>query len=237
MENIERIEKYIIGAMSDEEKIAFEQEMKNDPILHQEVEEVRDLILGVQVKGFSEDLQNYRIPEEKSGEQPTTKVRRLNIQKWSAIAASLVIILMAGYWLFPKSGTSDLDGVFYTDPGLPTQMSENREYNFYDAMVDYKRGDYAEALRKWDNTNSTIGNDTLSFYKGMAEMYTGSLEKAQSMLEAITSESDLYLKAQWRLVEINIKQKNYDQAKKILQDIPQDFHEDYDKVLDYLNKK
>ena len=140
----ERIEAYILDTLSKDERTRLEEEMQSDPELANQVEIQRTLIYSVETLGLKQKLQAIAAKESIASNasiKPEAKVRSL-IPRSLAIAASFLVLLAAGWWAFKGASSSaagDIDDIFYADPGLPTKMGENDEFNFYDAMVDYKR--------------------------------------------------------------------------------------------------
>src|SRR5690606_23244373 len=73
---------------------------------------------------------------------------------------------------------------FVPDPGLPTTMSSTNNYTFFDAMVNYKQGDYKTAIKKWETLEAAnTENDTLIYFLGVAHLAKGNTEDAISYLE------------------------------------------------------
>ena len=241
MEKFQKIEDYILGHLSGEELIRFENELREDEALRVEVDQMRRLILGVSSYGLKSELQKYSIPESTSSSITAggRNKKIISLGKWR-IAASVLIIVLAGWWVFEYNSNQsvDMDKVFYQDPGLPTTMSETAHYSFYDAMVDYKFGRYREAIEKWDKVTGDIGRDTLVFYKGMAYLGLNELEKSKSLLQSIPMDSPMHIKAKWYMIKILIKQNKFMEAKAALEDMEP--HPDYDreeamKLLESLN--
>ena len=80
----ERIDRYILGQMSEEDKTAFEAELSADSELKHEYELQREIILATQRLHFKRHLQNI----EKQARQKRRKMIR-TISSWS-IAAAIV---------------------------------------------------------------------------------------------------------------------------------------------------
>ena len=63
-------------------------------------------------------------------------------------------------------------------------MSSNSNYEFYDAMVNYKQGDYKTAIEKWNVLKTkTPNNDTLNYFLGVAHLANENEVNAISFLE------------------------------------------------------
>ncbi len=117
METIEKIESYLEGKMTAEEKSVFEQEVQNNPELKEEVEMLNDIILEVKKEGekdfmkmvhqWEKEIVAKEVLEEKTtGEAAKDeKVIPLNTQKKTGInwiiriaaAACIVLLIGIGY--------------------------------------------------------------------------------------------------------------------------------------------
>lgn len=250
MDNFELIERYLQNKMSESERSDFEFRMSTDIDLKTEVDDMRDLIIGIESHGLKNALKGRKIggSASNSSESESTDIdnivsinreRSFSFRSIAA-AASIAGIFFLG-WLILQSPANSEDQLFadafYTDPGLPTPMSETNNYSFYDAMVDYKMEKYDVALEKWNQSNLIIGIDTLNFYRGMANLNQEKLDQSLSFLEAIDNTSPLYNKANWYKVKILISQGKYQEAKSLLKTIPKTTNPYYDNILSYLKEK
>ncbi len=139
-EVFERIERYCLGKMSSAEKGAFEAELISNPELKSEVEIFKQSVLAVKMNAFKNALQN--IPESSEA------VTKIKSYRWLYAAASVVVLLSAGWYFFLRTSENDrLFAQYVTvDPGLPVPMSASDDFAFHDAMVDYKNELYEKAI-------------------------------------------------------------------------------------------
>jgi hypothetical protein len=238
MENFDKIESYLLNRMDPDERAAFESEMQQNQSLRDEVEEMRSFILSVEYAGLKDSLKSYSIERDAAdtqGDSNTSgKIVPLFSRRIVAIAASIAVIIVAGTMIYNsvyKTGSS-LDHIFYPDPGLPTVMSETSEYNFYDAMVDYKMGKYELALEKW-NKHTGVGADTLAYYKAMAHLNLDNWQEAEGLLLSLPAESAFSQKAKWYLVYSAVQQGDTSEARSLLLQLPDTIHgyQTVDKML------
>lgn len=215
----EKIDAFLLGRMNDEEKKQFELEMENDTELAQLVEVERTLMYSIETLELKNKLKTIANQEsQETIENPEATVRNL-FRRNMAIAASFLVLLAAGVWMWNSSSNgsgNELDSIFYTDAGLPTKMSGSDHYVFYDGMVDYKREEYTEALSKWEKVNSGIGKDTIQYYQAMALIGLNNYEEAIAMLGLLTRNSDFYFNAKWYEVYCLIKQGKKEEARNLL---------------------
>lgn len=243
-EDFELLERYILDQMERDEKQEFEQRLARDPELASQCHQLRDQIMAIGYINLKEKLNSFQVPMEtkpegeESGQNVNTHEieKRYRLKPWIGVAATIILLVSILYFatdLWYKPG-ADLEKIFYQDPGLPTPMSETDRYRFFDAMVDYKAGKYEVALEKWNQTEE-LGQDTLTYYKGMALMGLGENHEALARLAEVPPTSSLGDKAKWYRVYILIQLDRYEEAYHLISSIP-DSIEGYDDVLDYLKQ-
>jgi len=98
-------------------------------------------------------------------------------------AAVIILLAVTGFWWFSTPQHKKLYSEYFTpDPGLPTVMSSNSNFEFYDAMVNYKQADYDLAIEKWDAIHGK--GDTLNYFLGVAHLANKNENLALSYLES-----------------------------------------------------
>lgn len=179
-ELLETIERYYNGSMAKEEQETFEKRLRQDVSFQQEVEDIKSLLLGIEMQALNEKMDEFHedLAIQMITGTPPSKVHFLHFRN---IAAAVVIIAGSlSFWFFNGSSSEKLYSTYFKpDPGLPTTMSTTAEYSFYDAMVSYKRGDYKTAISKWEKQAvKSPNNDTLTYFLGVANMAEKQLDKA-----------------------------------------------------------
>ncbi len=175
---LELFEAYLMDTMDVAEKQKFGQQLSNDNMLgkkfqnfKQQVSYIEESALRSKLEEFHGEYENTRaIGPNRSGQSSK------NLKKYM-IAASIALIAALGSILFLDGGSTEkklFDEHFSPDPGLPTVMGNNDNYAFYEAMVDYKQGNYGEAIKKWETLlGQRPNNDTLNYFLGVAYLATG----------------------------------------------------------------
>jgi len=240
MNNFDLIERYLLDQMTTDEKVAFEERMNNEPDLRAEKDAIAELILGVESLGLKNKLKGRRIGEGKDSNVVTMKPKSTFSFRRLAVAASIAALFFCGWWFLQPNFTGEdqlFAQAFVTDPGLATPMSETDNYNFYDAMVEYKMENYDKAIEVWTSVSSDIGKDTVDYYLGMAYLNKNEYDAAAKKLKSIDSNSPLSQKANWYLLSILIKEKKYTEAKEALKAVNPSTHPMYDEISKYLEKK
>lgn len=214
-EEFESIERYLTNAMTPEEHLAFKQRLKKDTILQNFVTENKVLFEAVETQSLKEQLDIYhaQIPKRKSINVSALQFRKI------AVAAAL-IIAAGSFWLLGNSSNEKLFTKYFTpDPGLSTTMSSTNNFEFYDAMVNYKHGDYETAIKKWQKLHiNNSQNDTLNYFLGIAYLANNNNNKAISFLSNVTKTSKSVFKndAYYYLGLAYLKADNMQLAKKNL---------------------
>lgn len=184
----ERIEQYILGHLNAQDMEGFELEMEENELLRQNYKEVKALILAVEEGALRNTLDNFH-QEMTNSEVDQTPSKKINAWAWAAAAAIALCIAGAVWILYPsESFHSRQFAQFYIeDPGLITAMSSESSYDFDRAMVEYKSGNYQEAIKRWEKLyQSNPENDTLNYFLGSAHLAKEETEPAIAYFQKVT---------------------------------------------------
>ena len=116
---LDRIDRYILGQMSDGEQKAFEKELTSDPDLRHEYELQREIILATQRAYFKRHLQNIE-------QQARLKRKRMirTVSTWS-IAAAIVCVCVVGVDMKYSSDLRNTSMLCYAETGAPLTRSDS----------------------------------------------------------------------------------------------------------------
>jgi len=191
----ERIERFLLGKMNEDELKQFKADLKRDEYLRDEVNLQAKLLATVESGSMSANasIQTAKMQESReplSGPEVARGKRPVSRYRWHAVAAALVAVVVS-VWYFglrPSHEEQLFEAYFVPPKGLITPMSATDNYLFYDAMVDYKQGDYPQAITKWrDLLEVQPKNDTLVFFIGAAYLAHGDAVKSTPYLEQSVS--------------------------------------------------
>lgn len=168
-ELFEAIESYYNHTMEEKERIDFEDKLKKDPNFRGLVEDTKTLLLGIENQSLKEKMDEFHKDIPKS----TLKHNSPKIGLWQFAkytVAAIFVIALGSYWYFEKPSNEKMYAKYFTpDPGLATTMSATDNFDFYDAMVNYKHGDYNIAISKWKKIQQKKPtNDTINYFLGVA---------------------------------------------------------------------
>jgi tetratricopeptide (TPR) repeat protein len=238
-EEWERMESYVLNTMPPDERVVFEKQLSGDDGLQAKLAEVRLLMLGVSEVVLQEKLATFH--RELQETAPVRSIRHMSstLKIWLAAAAVIVVMAMAAWFIFYGKNKDEkiYAAYFKPDPGLITAMSATDNYAFEEAMIHYKRGDYPAAIRAWDSLQKVRpGDDTLTYFLGIARLANGEAAAAQGYLEKVSRNNRSLFRedAFWYLGLALLKQGNSQAA---IRSIEQSTHAEREALLAELRKR
>ncbi|RYY57560.1 MAG: hypothetical protein EOO09_02180 [Chitinophagaceae bacterium] len=190
-EVLERIERYLTLRMEPGETAAFESELDTDPVLRAQTAEIRLLITGIREVSVAEQMKGFHAGLQAGKQEEQAPPRIGGLKRW-LVAASVIAVVGIGTWFALGRGPQQ-NGIYASyyekDPGLLSAMgSTSDNYDFDRAMIDYKKGDHAAAIKTWELlVKSSPANDTLNYFLGSAWLAQGDAPKALSYFNKVIS--------------------------------------------------
>lgn len=164
-DDTELIEWHLAGALSPDNANALKERKKNDQAFAKMVEEQEQLSTGFTALKEDDFRQNLR-KWEKNEIDATAKQRDLrpNWSNYVAIAASVLVLIVAGFGWFTHQDYTDEAIVerFYQQPPVGNMMSGGQEAqdvyltDFAEAHAALKKGDYPLAVELLENVSTQI---------------------------------------------------------------------------------
>jgi tetratricopeptide (TPR) repeat protein len=179
---MEKIEQYYNNTLSDTERRIFEEELKTNPALAEEV------AFWVQARAAAQAEAHARRKEEFAQLRqsfPTTKQR--NLWYTYAAAASVVLILGIGWWIYQSPITN------------------------YESQIS-KEWAAAYVEKNFTTLNTQMGNGTDSLQMGVSAFNSGDLIKAKAIFEALLQRDSSNAEAQKYAGIVALRRQDYDQA-------------------------
>ncbi|MFD1615554.1 tetratricopeptide repeat protein [Gelatiniphilus marinus] len=195
-ELLESVEKYLNNTMDAPNLKAFKSRLKNDFEFKTQVEDIKTLLLAIETQSLKEKLNDFhnqiKPKAEVNTNQENKKNTHINYRKFAVAAA--IVIAFGSIWFFSNPPNQKLYAKYFKpDPGLPTAMGSTDNYDFYDAMVNYKRGDYTLAISKWQTLLvQKPENDTLNYFLGVAHLANKNETEAIPFLERSVQSQDTF---------------------------------------------
>lgn len=208
---------YFADELDTEEKMQFEQKLKQDKSFNSAFKEYKLLHRGIEEKGMQDMLNDFQdeLDNKKKPKNPFGYAY--------AIAATLVIVIGITAWIifFTQDPAQRLyAATFKPDPGLATTMGEQSNYEFFEGMVNYKRAEYDKAIDRWEPLyNKAPDNDTLNYFLGVANLASDKTVEAKKYLEysKTQKQSVFYDDAHYYLALSQIKGNELEAAIKTLE--------------------
>ncbi|MFB6318426.1 tetratricopeptide repeat protein [Saccharicrinis sp. FJH54] len=218
----EQLERYILNLMDEDERQTMDAGIQSDAVLRDKVNEIRQLMEGIQEAELREIMNQFHQEIEKNRSSGRKRTVFLFSRPF-AVAASVIVILALSVYLFmrPDRNQRLFADYYRTDPGLVTAMSSsNADYEFDRGMVDFKTGDYQAAIKRWQPLlDSRPESDTLNYFIGSAYLAVRDAGSAIPKLEKVAEEmhSDFRNDASWYLALAYLLNNQNEKAINILQ--------------------
>jgi len=212
---------YIHDLLSEREKADFEQRLNIEPDLKIEFEKYSILVDGIKSyerERLKNEIKAAALQTDGRALHLDNNTRVLTRRRLYAIAATLIILLLPGYYVYQKATFSNrmYHEYYVQDPGLPIVMGEAENTTFNNAMIEYKDAKYTNALALFNQLLSKdIYNDSLNFYAGICCMETDNAEKSVELFSKINEmpSSRFYIPANYYIGLSYVKMKNFEAAK------------------------
>ena len=210
--NIETIEAYLKGDLSENERMTVEERMKSDRDFASQVEMLRDM--SVALKGdadrFNETLASVMISEKRK----VTKV--VPLRKWLVVAAAFAGLMIVFFLLNNSDPNNDLYAAYFEMPPENVITRSDQSATLLDqAIAAYKRAEYSEALSLFNAMDSK--STEVVFYTAMCQMAEGNHTLSAQLLESIQGTAgSLDSAVEWYLGLSYFQLENRDQARTVL---------------------
>ncbi|MDR1055820.1 MAG: hypothetical protein LBL90_08380 [Prevotellaceae bacterium] len=239
----EMIELYLQDRLSLEEKTGFEQKLLEDASFSQELDLMRSIITGIQMK---KDIEVWteleQIPTENKLKQIvseaekkynkrkelklTTKKRSLFISVFSSIAFILLLFFIG---IQPEYSSQKLYQQYHNLKDIewiPNRggilLNPDRQSHLNKALLLYQQQNYAEALAMINETINGLGQynipDQVVFFSAVCLSETNKDKESIEKLEYLSLKDDSEYKqeAQWQLALAYLKDEKRDESRKTL---------------------
>ena len=237
----ERIERFLEGSLTDEEKNLFSLEAESNPSLKHEMQ----LRIFADEAAKDKEMNDFRNQLNRiAGE---TRKKRVSMfmpirRKWYLAAASVSIALVSGlgalFLLRMPPSPAEIYKSYYHVP-KPIKIVRSAQGNQGDTfnrdMQIYASGNFAEASRRLLRYSS---NPAARFYAAVSLMETGQFMQAESLLRSIADDpSDLFSdQAEWYLALCLLMNNNSKEAMNRFSNIANSQNLFNDKASEILNR-
>ncbi|RMG87424.1 MAG: hypothetical protein D6714_02365 [Bacteroidetes bacterium] len=231
--------RYLSGDLSPKEKSAFEQELKRNPALSAEFDELRGIVsdLETEIQSAKKDAEVQATIEKIGQAYFGTQPRRVQgvvfyLKKYGAVAAILLTLICLPF-LFHSGSLYDQ---YAQHPEAHFVVKGDNTEALLKAQDYFNAGQY-EAAKPWLETllKDQPDNLRLQFYYGIALLETGQTEQAGRIFQSLASDenSPFRADARWYLALTRLKEKDYAACREHLRQIAPDspYYEQAQKLL------
>jgi hypothetical protein len=217
MDKEQLLERYFENKLSQEEALLFQNYLETDASFAEEFafqKNVKKAITLNERADLKQKLQSFETP----------KSAKKWLSKWS-VAASIAVVLGAGYWFMNQSSNNiELYEDYYQSyPNVvaPNVRGENSEDIKSEAFYEYDNGNYEKSLVLFSKIYDTDKDDYALFYKALSQM------ELQKTTEAIATFKQFDLGknnaftpfVKWYLALAYLKEKQQDKAIPLLKSL------------------
>lgn len=230
----ERILTYLDGNMTLEEAHRFEQELKQNPILQQEV----DQMLRSKAAVFQHGKQAYKeqLLKEWDSWEMTQKSRRIPLWQRISIAASIALLIGLGIYFFKPSSQATPEELFAMHYEHP-EASSIRELSNSDSILilanhSYIQGDFNKAVQLYEALlqSPTQASDEVHFYLGISYLRENRADAAIEQFSHLAS-ARFQASGQWYHILALLQQGRVEQVKQACQVLLQTGKHPYQKQV------
>lgn len=239
------IDRYLLNLLNQEEKRAFEEKLKSDKALFNEMSQHKELIDDIEGIGrleMKEKLQNIHNQLYPKTPNSTQNLRRLYFR--IAAAAIFIGVLSIGFWWMQQAPTpADLYAQNFEpfELSLTQRSEEGNEFKQIESL--YSKGNFKGAIPLLENVinNNNVKSSQLLMGLGVAYLQTGQPNKAITQFKNILETNDFNFEdeAQWYLGLSYLKLNDIKNAKIYLgvlaSDAGKDHHQAAHKILSQLD--
>ena len=216
------IEKHLLEQLNEGERIAFDQRL-GDSDFKKELDLQMDLKVAFKAEG-REHLKKqlidfeHKIPHAKEKENRSSS--RFSIGRILTIAASLVFLFLAAYWIVQEIPNKNGSYAQYFEPYpniiAPIAKGKTEDDQRSKAFQTYELKNYPEALTLLNAL--PVQDETTAFYKGLCELALQNPKEAISYFDQVKdTENSLYYPGLWYKALVLLKLDKMEDAKLLLE--------------------
>lgn len=238
-EHFLEFDEYLQGEMSGADKLAFEEQLKQEPELAMAFETYKELHLHLENKfgranereAFKENLKKISKTHHKKH-----KSKKIKFKPWQYAVAASVAVLLGVFILNQKSDPAFED---YNQPETAffTERGEAND-NLKLAQDAFNAKQYKKAIPLFETILKTDKNVEIQYFYGVSLLEENRLPEAEAVFNTLKSGNSIYKsKAVWSLALSKLKQKDYKSCQELLLTIPEDYegNDQVDALLEELD--
>jgi hypothetical protein len=232
-------DEYIQGEMTVADKLAFEQQLKDQPELVMAFETYKELHLHLENKfGQANELkafkQNLKGISKDHFKKKTPKV--IAFKPWHyGIAASVAVLV--GIFFLNQNSDPAFEDYNHPETAFFTERGEAND-NLKRAQDAFNAKQYKTAIPLFETILKTNQSAEFQYFYALSLLEDNRLPEAEAVFVTLKSGNSIYKnKAVWSLALSKLKQKDYKSCKELLLTIPEDYegNDEVDALLEELD--
>jgi hypothetical protein len=224
-EHFLEFDEYLQGEMAVEDKLAFEEQLADQPDLAMAFETYKELQLHLENKfGQADELnafkQNLKGISKKHFKKSKTKT--IALKPWYYGVAASVAVLFGLFFLNQNSDPAFED---YNQPETAffTERGEAND-NLKLAQDAFNAKQYKTAIPLFETILKTDQSAEIQYFYGVSLLEENRVVDAETVFNVLKKGNSIYKnKAIWSLALSKLKQKDYKSCKQLLLTIPEDY--------------
>lgn len=219
--DMKRIEDYLDGILSTEERQELETQLAKDQAMQTALQWHKDVR---QVALAKEELRLKKLMQNKSQKQAKTA----RLQMWAYAATAAIIVIMLGIvWYYSRPQQSDLFAEYfepYPNVSVPIERNQPVDNLKLRAFQSYESENYALAVLQLDSLLQIENITTYRFYYANALLVQQQYQAAVNeflALNNLNESNDFTQQTEWYLALAYLKNGKHEVALSILQRISQ----------------
>jgi tetratricopeptide (TPR) repeat protein len=222
-EDLDIVDRYLEGNLSERERTAFEERLLQDEMLRQEVSEIKLIRGGIIRLARATSLKKL---QDLEGTLPPVKTNKTihwtNI--WLQVAAGISLLAVCAYLLWPR--TQEPTQIFaehfepYPNIIMPTVRGvvENDSTVKAQAFRAYDQQDYVLAIQLFEKLS--VQDEAVLLYLGNSYLASGQPEKALLLFEKVLNNYEVFdEQAEWYVAVTYLKLEEREKAREALQKV------------------
>jgi len=238
-EHFLEFDEHLQGEMAVADKLAFEQQLKDQPELAMAFETYKELHLHLENKfGQANELGAFKTNLEKISKEHFNKKQSkvIAFKPWYYGVAASVAILFGLFFLNQNQDPAFEDynqpeTAFFTERG---EVNDTLKL----AQDAFNSKQYKTAIPLFETILKTNKSAEIQYFYGLSLLETNSLPEAETVFTTLQTGNSIYKnKAIWSLALSKLKQKDYQSCKELLLTIPEDYegNDQVDALLEELD--
>lgn len=227
------IQRYFSNSLSKEEKVLFDDLLKNNQQFSDQFHFEQDLQKAISDQKRTELKSKLMDFEKDTVASPNNGKSSVNYKKW-LVAASIVVLLGLGYLQFSNPNLNTLyndNFQVYPNTEVSITRGEDAETVERTAFIAYETGDYEKALQLFMELPE---QPYINFYKAQCYLQLEQFSKAVELFKLNVSKGTKYIpESYWYMALANLKLGDEEKAKDALTYLVQhfDYHKEKAKEL------